>query len=290
MFGKAKPLLFIVLLFSFSGFALARGFKDSDFDGLTDDAETQTYRTDPANPDTDRDGISDGVEVVNRTDPLDSSSSPLSGTSAKNLNLFNTNNSTPWYLARISGICAFMLLTAVVALGLVQTSKSLLRFRFMLPLTAMETHRTIAWAGLLCVVLHFSILFFDTTIRLKPLEALLPFQVERAFKSAMGFDFKIPVSLGVVALYLMLMLIVTSELRHKIVSVKAWRIIHYSSFVAYISFLIHGFTAGSDSETWWMRGIYILSLVIVFGLLLGRIFRKRLFYPKPQVVDKPVGL
>jgi phosphodiesterase/alkaline phosphatase D-like protein len=37
--------------------------RDSDGDGLTDDAEINTYFTDPNNPDTDGDGLSDGDEV-----------------------------------------------------------------------------------------------------------------------------------------------------------------------------------------------------------------------------------
>jgi hypothetical protein len=45
---------------------------DSDDDGLTDGAEVQTYGTDPLDADTDRDGLSDGDEVlVHHTDPLD---------------------------------------------------------------------------------------------------------------------------------------------------------------------------------------------------------------------------
>ena len=44
---------------------------DTDSDGLTDGAELTTHRTDPLNPDTDMDGVKDGVEVMtNKTDPL----------------------------------------------------------------------------------------------------------------------------------------------------------------------------------------------------------------------------
>ena len=43
---------------------------DSDDDGLSDGDEVD-LGTDPNNPDTDGDGISDGDEVANGTDPLD---------------------------------------------------------------------------------------------------------------------------------------------------------------------------------------------------------------------------
>ena len=50
---------------------------DRDLDGLTDEGEVQLYKTDMYNPDTDGDGIFDGVEVVNGTDPLRSELSLL---------------------------------------------------------------------------------------------------------------------------------------------------------------------------------------------------------------------
>jgi hypothetical protein len=50
------------------GTAFARS--DRDGDGLFDSDETNVYGTDPDNPDTDGDGIDDGQEVFDGTDPL----------------------------------------------------------------------------------------------------------------------------------------------------------------------------------------------------------------------------
>lgn len=44
---------------------------DADRDGLADSDETLITGTDPNNPDSDGDGLGDGVEVVNRMNPLD---------------------------------------------------------------------------------------------------------------------------------------------------------------------------------------------------------------------------
>ena len=43
---------------------------DTDFDGLSDGAEVNTWKTNPTNPDTDGDGFRDGDEVKNGYDPL----------------------------------------------------------------------------------------------------------------------------------------------------------------------------------------------------------------------------
>lgn len=45
--------------------------EDKDQDGISDQDEVLVTGTDPDNPDSDNDGLSDGVEVVNRMNPLD---------------------------------------------------------------------------------------------------------------------------------------------------------------------------------------------------------------------------
>jgi hypothetical protein len=44
--------------------------KDTDADGLSDQAEMDVYLTSPTNPDTDGDSISDSTEVLRGTNPL----------------------------------------------------------------------------------------------------------------------------------------------------------------------------------------------------------------------------
>jgi hypothetical protein len=82
MFGKRKQFSWVfivagVLFFVSNIFSTHAALKDSDVDGLTDDAEIHVYHTDPNNPDTDGDGFDDGYEVANHTDPLDPKSFPI---------------------------------------------------------------------------------------------------------------------------------------------------------------------------------------------------------------------
>lgn len=289
MFGKIKTAIFVFALVGVTMFSRAHVFaqvKDTDSDGLTDQSEITQYNTDPLEFDTDGDGFSDGVEVLNKTDPLDPNNTPISTASNIGVNLIDKNDPIMWYVARTSGIAAFILLTIVVSFGLIQSSKSLMKYRFISAITALESHRMLAWTGIFAVIAHFGSLFFDQVIHLQLKEVLIPFQVFRDFKTTLGFDFNIPISLGIFGFYLILILVVTSEFRKKIVSTRVWRTIHYSSFVGYLLFLAHGFLTGSDSKELWMRAIYAGSLSLNLGLLLARIFRKKLFYPK--LVKKPL--
>src|SRR5437660_1480575 len=59
-------ILFILLIFGSNvSSAQAQEAVDTDKDGLYDYEEIYTYHTNPANPDTDGDGFSDGEEVKN---------------------------------------------------------------------------------------------------------------------------------------------------------------------------------------------------------------------------------
>ncbi len=285
MFGKAKLFIYfsiLTVIFFFSAAHAQDVLKDSDLDGVSDDKELNVYRTDPNNSDTDGDGFSDLQEILNKTDPLDSKSTPVEIYYKENIKVLERKDPLAWYISRISGITAFILLTFVVCFGLLQTSRALVKIRIMGVLTAQEVHRTIAWAGLFMVILHFMALFFDNYFKLYIIELIVPFTIHRDFRSVLGFDYTYASALGIIAFYTIILLIATSELRKKVISMKAWRAIHYASFAGYLMFLVHGYLSGTDSREPWMRWIYIVSMTMVFSFLLARIFKKRLFLKRPE--------
>jgi methionine sulfoxide reductase heme-binding subunit len=185
-----------------------------------------------------------------------------------------------WYITRATGITSFILLTILVSFGLLMSSKSLLKWRFLSIPTAFEAHHVIAFLSLGSVIIHVASLLFDKTFKLNLNELILPFQIVRPFKSALGYNLTLATGLGIIALYLMLLLIITSLLRTKLISTKIWRLIHYLGLLFYVTFLVHGFIAGTDSTEWWMRAIYIASAAYIGSLLLLRIFAKKYFMPK----------
>lgn len=240
-------------------------------DGLVDDAEVQTYHTLPIIFDTDGDRVGDGDEILDGTDPLNPTSSSLEVLRQENAQtqvIFGSTDKHAWYLARISGITAFILLTLVTCFGLIVSSRTLrVWFR---PATSYDTHRVLAFLALAMVILHFSSLLFDQYLHLNIFEALIPFYFSRDFTTTVGFKLAPAVAMGVVALYGIIILTFTAELRAKLPT-KWWRVIHYASFIAYPLFVAHGFLSGTDSKEWWMLVLYGVSVVMVITLIVMRI-------------------
>ncbi len=263
---------------------LQAAVKDSDSDGLSDVAEQTVYMTDPLVADTDGDGISDGAEVLAGTNPLDAMSSQLALLAQPDPGILGSPVKMSWYLGRASGILAFILLTLVSCFGLLMSSRVMTKL--FLPATTYETHRFLSFASVLAVIVHATSFFFDDFFHLSFVEAVVPFLLHREYQSALGFDIGKTVGLGIIGLYFMILLILTSEFRAKM-SLRLWRATHYTSFIAYILFILHGFASGTDSREWWMQAIYIVSAVSVFILILFRIFSRNQF-PK-RVVPQPVA-
>jgi len=274
MNGNYKYTFFLLLfIFSLTAHSAFGAIKDTDIDGLSDEAEATTYHTDPLVFDTDGDGVGDGDEVLGNTDPLDSADSQLSTLTRPDPGLLGSPEKFAWYAGRASGILAFLLLTGVVVFGLIISSRAFVKF---VPgATAYETHRFISWLALGTVVLHFASFFFDNFMKLKIVEMFVPFIMTRNFQTALGYNVGLTVSLGVVAFYLILILIFTSEFRAKIPP-KIWRAIHYLSALSYILFVLHGFLSGTDSTEWWMKTLYAVSLSLVLFLVLIRILSRNL--------------
>lgn len=265
------PALFLMLVSIPSFFplkTLVGAIQDTDFDRLADEAEKTIYATDPLLYDTDGDGVPDGQEILDGTSPVDKEDSQLSSFNAAIGEPLTRTDSFAWYVGRASGIFAFILLSLVVINGLLISTR--LAIRFISPALNYEMHRFFSWAALLATIIHIVSFIFDKYIQLQWLEIFLPFSLKRSFPTATGFSLQWAVGFGVLALYGMLVLILTSHFKAKM-SQRTWRITHYLSFFTYLLFLGHGIFAGTDTLAWWMIWIYGLSAILVITLILVRI-------------------
>lgn len=253
-----------------AGSSLAQAaVQDTDLDSLTDESERSVYGTDPTLFDSDGDGIGDGEEVLDSTNPLDPGSSHLATlkTSA-DPGILGEGDKRAWYFGRASGLAAFLLFTLVVIYGLL--SKSQLLIRTLPGATLTAVHEYLSLSALAVGIAHIASFFFDRYMHISIVEALVPFYLRRDFSSALGLDIGIAIGLGILALYLGLILVLTSLYRHKL-PLKLWRGLHYLSFAFYLLIILHGLAAGTDSTNTWIQAMYGGSFAIVMLLVIVRI-------------------
>lgn len=168
-----------------------------------------------------------------------------------------TSDKTYWFISRSSGVLAYMMLTAAVLWGLVQ-SGGILRPTIP-PLLALGLHNFLNWGSLVMAALHGLILLGDQYIKLTLADVIVPFiaPYEPAF-----------VGLGVLAFYLMLILS-SSFYARKWLGQKTFRWLHYASYPTYLLVSLHGLGVGTDSGLLWP--LYAISVGLVVLVTAWRI-------------------
>ena len=163
-----------------------------------------------------------------------------------------------WFTARGAGIVSLLLSTAVVCLGLLTT----LRFerrdwpRFL----TVELHRSIALVSVIFVAIHVVTAVLDPFTSLGIVAALVPF--------ASSYR-PVDVALGVISVYLVLAVLLSSLVRDRL-SQRTWRAIHWLAYAAWPMAVLHSVTAGSDAFAPWMLAIVAACCAAVIGVLAWR--------------------
>ena len=162
-----------------------------------------------------------------------------------------------WFAARGAGIVSLLLSTAVVCLGLV-TSMRWQRPGWPRFLTV-ALHRQVALLSVVFVGVHVAAAVFDPFTCLGLVAAAVP--LASSYRP-------IPVAFGVVSLYLLTAVIVTSLVRDRI-GLRVWRAVHWAAYAAWPMAVIHSLYAGSDAFAPWMIAIAtacVVSVLIAFAL------------------------
>lgn len=239
---------------------------DNDLDGLTDLGEKEIFKTNPLSPDSDGDGFYDGVEVIGGTDPLDNTSPAATKTINTKVIPVEKDIPWPWYISRASGLIAFILLYLVMFFGL--SIRMPLLKRIMKPITSLNIHAWLSVQALMFVFIHGGVLIFDKFINLKVADVTVPFVSDY---------YKNEIALGIIGMYLMVILILTSYFRNKI-SHALWRFVHYFNIVLYVAVVIHALVIGTDLKNDVFRYIFLyanflLILMIIINII-SRIVEK----------------
>ena len=164
-----------------------------------------------------------------------------------------------WYLGRGSGVVSLVLLSVVVALGIGARSG---RTAFGLPRFAVNMlHRNAALLAVVLLVGHVVSLYFDPYAQLRFFDLVVPFA---------GRYRPLWLGLGTLAFDVVLALIATSLLRHRL-GVRGWRLVHWLAYLCWPISLLHGWQTGTDAASWWLRTVLVLSTALVLAAAAWRV-------------------
>lgn len=177
-----------------------------------------------------------------------------------------------WYLNRASGLVLLVVFTLAILLGQHATRRreNSVAPRFLW----LELHRNLTLVGLMLLVLHVFTSVADEYVDISVVDVVVPFASPyRPFW----------LGLGTVALDLMVAILVTTALRHRI-RYRIWRIAHWAAYLVWPVSVVHGLGTGTDALGGAGFSLTIGCLAAVLASTALRItaaIRERLAEPAP---------
>jgi DMSO/TMAO reductase YedYZ heme-binding membrane subunit len=169
----------------------------------------------------------------------------------------------PWVVERGFGFLAYLALAGSVVYGLLLSTKILDQLAHR-PIT-FALHQDLASFGLGLAAVHGALLALDQSV---------PFSLAQIAVPGLAPYQPLAVAAGQLALYLMAIVIASFYVRRRI-GQRAWRLLHYLTFVAFVGATAHGLAAGTDSGTTWATAIYVGPTIAVAVLLAYRVAHSR---------------
>lgn len=166
-----------------------------------------------------------------------------------------------WYLTRSTGAVALLLLTATVALGVLDVGRvSSSRWpRFLID----ALHRNISLLAVVFLALHVVTTVLDGFAPISFLAAFVPF--------ASSYR-PLWLGLGAISLDLLLALTITSLLRRRL-GYDAWRVTHWLAYACWPLALVHGLGTGSDVKSGWLLLVSIGCVIVVIAAVIARLLQ-----------------
>lgn len=166
-----------------------------------------------------------------------------------------------WNTARAGGFTAYLLVTISVLLGLALSMRW--QVRWWPRLISYELHVWITNLSFVFLGIHIFASWIDPFTRFGLNELLLPFASHYR---------PLWMALGIIAMYLSIAVALSLFIRRQI-GYTWWLRLHELSFVVWALATGHGLATGSDTRTLWGIELYIVSAVLVCGLLCVRLLQ-----------------
>jgi sulfoxide reductase heme-binding subunit YedZ len=164
-----------------------------------------------------------------------------------------------WAFGRVSGFMSLALFTVSVLLGILNRSG---RPLLVLPRFSISIlHRNIAVLATVFLGLHVGSLLLDSYAKLRPVDVVVPF---------LGSFQPFWQGLGTVALDLVVAVVVTAFLRHRI-GQRTFKAVHWLTYAIWPVAMAHAIGNGTDAGSAWFLGLAAASGVAVVSALLWRL-------------------
>jgi DMSO/TMAO reductase YedYZ heme-binding membrane subunit len=161
-----------------------------------------------------------------------------------------------WYLARATGVMAWVLAAASVLWGMALSTRALgpkPKAPWLLDL-----HRFLGGLTVLFVAAHVAALVADSYVDFGPRDVLVP--MASTWRPG-------PVAVGIVAMYLLAAVELTSLLKRRLPA-RVWRAVHLSSYGVYLAASAHFLAAGTDAVSATARvGVVVTGSIMTFFLV-----------------------
>lgn len=208
-----------------------------------------------------------------------SSSSPdatvniVKGPSVQQRLTTRAKSSWPWYVTRAAGLTAAVLLVLLILSGTGLISGA--TYKFLEPLNAWATHRALGLAFAVAATVHIVALLFDHYVKFSVAAAFLPFVSNYKSVTIAGHHLgSLYVALGIIALYLMIAIVISSILWID-KKPRIWKLTHFLVYLVMIFVFIHALYLGTDLAHGVFRDLWLAFGVIMALAVLRRLRRAR---------------
>lgn len=185
--------------------------------------------------------------------------------------------SLPWLFERLFAFLAYGAVTASVIYGLLLSTKLLDAIAHR-PVT-FALHQDLAAFGVLFATIHGMLLGLDSKV---------PFTIAEIAVPGLAPHAPLWVGVGQVSFYLMVAVVGSFYIRRRI-GQRAWRLLHYLTFLVFVGATLHGLLSGTDSGAPWAWWMYVGAAMAVTFLLTYRIAtsgEEPRPAPRPMSVDR----
>ena len=166
-----------------------------------------------------------------------------------------------WYATRGIGLCALIVLTGTVVLGIVTSVRW--AGEGTPGFVTADMHRNLSLLALGLVLAHIVTTLLDPFAHITIRDVVVPF----------GAQYRpVWLGLGVGAFEVMVAVVATSLLRDRI-GPRVWRLIHWAAYASWPLAVVHGLGTGSDARAPWLVASVVWAVVAVLVALYFRLRR-----------------